>query len=498
MKTVFDTIFLGAGPAGTGPLLCALRRGDHPALLARGMLWIDRSDHMVAGTIGNHDILSDTAGSVLLECLRDHAAAPLAQVMDSPEADEVRRYASGPLPLTVAGRFLRALGGALRRIVDASGTSAFLPNTEVTRVEQRAREFVVDTVASDGTRCAFRARRVVFAMGGVQRRDALLDAPLAGALRLRHDFETKTVTSAELVTPQGLAAFAARLRDRVEPHVVVLGGSHSAMTAAWLALHRTGANFGKAGVEMYCRRTPKVFYPTRRDAALDRYLDWDDDDVCPVTGRVFRLAGLRFNSRELMRSVSGLGDAPAESRLKIVVFDSERDEARLRAALTRADAIVVAFGYRPRLVPLICGGRSVLDAVDTGRGPLVDGRCRVLDGDGAVVPDAYGIGLAAGFVPDGDLGGEPSFDGQTNGLWLYQNGVGERILDQLMSTNALDQARAEDPGSAPSVRATKTLSAAAAWLPPHDAEELRAAEQVAAPQPTGFVAETEEPFETGP
>ena len=44
----------------------------------------------------------------------------------------------------------------------------------------------------------------------------------------------------------------------------------------------------------------------------------------------------------------------------------------------------------------------------------------------------YGIGLAAGFVPWGRLGGEASFRGQANGLWLWQNDVGQMIVDQVL------------------------------------------------------------------
>jgi hypothetical protein len=45
---------------------------------------------------------------------------------------------------------------------------------------------------------------------------------------------------------------------------------------------------------------------------------------------------------------------------------------------------------------------------------------------------ALGIGLAAGFIPSGALGGEPSFRGQTNGIWLWQNGVGAMIFAALL------------------------------------------------------------------
>lgn len=65
---------------------------------------------------------------------------------------------------------------------------------------------------------------------------------------------------------------------------------------------------------------------------------------------------------------------------------------------------------------------------------MVDRHCRVLDAGGAAVPGLYGIGLAAGFVPWGRLGGEASFVGQANGLWLWQNDVGMMIVDQLLAT----------------------------------------------------------------
>jgi hypothetical protein len=64
--------------------------------------------------------------------------------------------------------------------------------------------------------------------------------------------------------------------------------------------------------------------------------------------------------------------------------------------------------------------------------PLVDGQCRIMDGEGAPIPGLFGIGLAAGFVPSGPLGGEPSFSGQANGLWLWQNDVGLLIANAVL------------------------------------------------------------------
>jgi len=63
---------------------------------------------------------------------------------------------------------------------------------------------------------------------------------------------------------------------------------------------------------------------------------------------------------------------------------------------------------------------------------MVDRYCRILDAHDQPIPSAFGIGLAAGFVPWGRMGGEASFRGQANGLWQWQNDVGQMIVDQVL------------------------------------------------------------------
>jgi hypothetical protein len=123
--------------------------------------------------------------------------------------------------------------------------------------------------------------------------------------------------------------------------------------------------------------------------------------------------------------------------MTLETFSPEKDGARIKEALDAADVIVPAFGYAPRTIPTFRGPERVTLFSETRyRAPLVDGACRVRLASGGTLPGAFAMGLASGFVPHGDLGGEPSFDGQTNGLWLYQNGIGEIILDQLLETRA--------------------------------------------------------------
>jgi hypothetical protein len=56
-----------------------------------------------------------------------------------------------------------------------------------------------------------------------------------------------------------------------------------------------------------------------------------------------------------------------------------------------------------------------------------------MDANGNPLPHLFAIGLASGFVPYGKLGGEPSFRGQANGLWLWQSDVGGLIVDAILA-----------------------------------------------------------------
>jgi len=96
--------------------------------------------------------------------------------------------------------------------------------------------------------------------------------------------------------------------------------------------------------------------------------------------------------------------------------------------------VVAALGYRPNALRVLDkhGAEIALFASTATTAPLVDDYCRVMDRLGEPIANLFGIGLAAGFVPHGRLGGEPSFTGQANGLWLWQNDVGAIIVKAVL------------------------------------------------------------------
>jgi hypothetical protein len=187
----------------------------------------------------------------------------------------------------------------------------------------------------------------------------------------------------------------------------------------------------------------RIFYPNVEAALADGYTEFGPDDICPISGRVFRLSGFRLDSRELIMRARGIGGRPAEPRLQLHRLGV--DDAASLELLDNADLVIAALGYRPRALPIFdeAGERVLLQSETGPQARLVDNYCRVADAKGDPLPHLFAIGLAAGFVPYGKLGGEKSFRGQANGLWLWQNDVGALIADAILSPTAKQEDVAE-------------------------------------------------------
>ena len=275
------------------------------------------------------------------------------------------------------------------------------------------------------------SRNVVIATGGHQPFDRLAEQRVAGAAladlagdRLRASDDVLALGGVE-------QAAAAALAARRAPRVVVIGGSTSALaTVALLLRSRPGIAFGAGGVSLLHRRPLRPFYPSVDAAHAEGFTDFGPEDVCPVSGFVYRLAGFRLEARELVLRMLGIDGRVPDPRVTLHRIGD--DEAAARDLIAGADVVIGALGYRPHALPVRDrDGVFVTLAAEQG-GTLVDRHCRVIDAQGAPLPGLFGIGLAAGFVPWGAMGGEPSFRGQANGLWQWQNDVGMMIVEQVL------------------------------------------------------------------
>jgi hypothetical protein len=437
----FYTLIVGAGPAGTGPLVNAMQRGELGALLESGICIVDRTAWMGRGSIGQYVINSDTFCNTFLECLQNEDDPIVQRVSASAAKQAMDTYRGGPVPLKVVGDFISELGAALRLTIDEHPSSQFIPCVEAKAVQMltdgRFQATFVNVDAQGGEAFEIIADNVVLAMGASQSWERTLQSPIIPGLNLAGRYADKAMLTNLVLSENGSGEIERRLQGSSQPKVVIIGASHSTTSSAWLLLNKVRVEFGEGDITILHREPFRIFYPSREAALEDGYTDFTDDDFCPSTNRLYRLAGLRFDSRELIKQIWGMGGTTPEKRVRLIPLDrsGENNPVDIEALLYEADIIIPAFGYRSNTVPIhdANGERVELMVSGDGAPPLVDDRCRVLDAAEQPIPNLYGIGLASGFRLTGKLGGEPSFRGQTNGLWLYQNGVGELILDQVLA-----------------------------------------------------------------
>ncbi|WP_343525985.1 DegT/DnrJ/EryC1/StrS family aminotransferase [Sphingomonas sp.] len=423
-------VVIGGGPAGTAMLTAASKNGTLTQLAKEGLILVERSARIGPGALGDYAIRSDTTAETFLSAVKDNPHPELAALETHPAGQVMADYCGAlGAPLTDTAPLLGATAQRLREIVTAHGGRVLTETEAVSAQRTDDGHWRTTLITPDGPR-NLTSRSIVVATGGYQT-DAQIAATMVAGRPLSEMAGDRLMRSDALLRLGGVEQAIERLSDRPAPRIVIIGASTSALAAAVLLLKSPDLALGAGGITLLVRHPPKPFYPTRAAAHADGFTDFTENDICPVSGFVLRLAGLRLESRELVLRMLSLGGRVPDPRVALHRI-AGHDDRRTRDLIAGADLVVGALGYRPRALPLLdAAGRSIALAHGVGR-PMVDRHCRILDADGRPVPGAYGIGLAAGFVPWGPLGGEKSFRGQANGLWLWQNNVGQMIVDQVL------------------------------------------------------------------
>jgi len=433
---IVNTLIVGGGPAGLAPLISASRSGLLDRILADGLALAERGDTVGAGRIGGYAINSDSTANTIVSCINDNPHPALAGLQDHPVVKAVAAYQANSVPLTLVGEFMTVLGGALRDAIVATGNEVLLGH-EAIRSKQLSDGFWQTKLRrlADGAETFVESRFVVLATGGHQPLSYLAQRCVGGRPLLPSCAE-KLLQSNEALTAAGMAAIADRLARGKSKRVAIVGSSSSAMACANAILQSSfGRELAAGAVTLLHRRPLHIFYPSAAEAQADGYNEFGPQDICPISGFVYRLSGLRLEARDLLMAVRGIGGRPREERLRLHQVGAGADATALQI-LDDADVVIAALGYRSRALPLFAssGRRLEVFADDSGTRPLVDSECRVMDRHGAPIDGLFGIGLGTGFFSRDLVGGELSFSGQTNSLWQWQNAVGGLIARQIQAT----------------------------------------------------------------
>ena len=440
----FRTVIVGGGPAGLAPLVSASRDGRLDKLLAGGLAIVESTDAIGAGRLGGYAINSDSTAETFLTAVTGHADKRLERLLSTQLCRDLAIEGRGAVPLAQAAALMHEIGVVLADATLDAGGGVLTRHEAVQARQGRDGTWTVTLRQIDsGLQYDITADALLLATGGEQSIDRLRGEAVAG-LPLWPTYERTLFLSDDALQPAGLALIRQRLARSPHPRVAIAGGSTSALAAAGLMLRACPeATRAPGSITILHRRPLRVFYASAEAARADGYTDFGPDDICPLSGFVYRLAGLRLDSRDLLMGILGVGGRPLERRVVLHRLDHSTSTDS-HNVLASADVVIAALGYRPRALTLCdAGGDEILLRGRLGKEPLVDGQCRICDGQGRPIANLFGIGLAAGFRPQGPLGGEPSFVGQANGLWLWQTAVGSMIVDALMAASPRETAPLE-------------------------------------------------------
>ena len=429
---VASVVVIGGGPAGTALLNAATKRGLLPDLAASGLVMVERETAIGGGRLGRYAITSDSTATTFLSAVKGNIHPELAAIETHPVGCAIRAYAdTAGVPLVEAGPLLRTMGRRLHGLVEQHGGSVLTGHTALNATRIGDRWTIRVKRLSDGYEFDQLAHNIVVATGGHQPFERLAHQQVAGAA-LCDLAGDRLLQSDDVLSIGGMEKVADLLATKRAPRIAIIGGSTSAI-ATIVRLLKTDIPFGANAITLLHRRPLRPFYPSVAAAQSEGFTDFGPDDICPVSGFVYRLAGFRLEARDLVLRQLGIDGRVPDPRVAVHQIDGSDAEAQ--AILKRADIVIAALGYRPFALPLADASGPI--ALAAGRGAaMVDKHCRIVADDGTPVPGAYGIGLAAGFVPWGAMGGEKSFVGQANGLWQWQNDVGLMIIDQLLQREA--------------------------------------------------------------
>ena len=428
---VLNTVLIGGGPAGVAFLISASKKGKLRDL-GSSLAVVERGPSLGAGQLPNYAITSDSTAETFLSAVKDNPEPSIAALMDHPASREIAQYVGKlGVPLYRTGPFLETMGQRVGAVVTEAGGSV-LTRHEVTDSRRTAAGLWQTRVRdlATGAERDLLSENIVIATGGYQSSSDIAAARIAGK-PLRKQVGERLMLCDDMLRSGGMERLRERITGKRAPKIAIIGASTSAIASAVLLL-KSDIPFGAESLILLHREDLRPWYPSAEAAHADGFTDFGPDDICPLSGFVYRLAGFRLEARELVLRMLRIGGRTPDPRVRLHQLDNADPEAA--RILAEADVVVAALGYRPHALPLLdaAGQRIALGAHAPGRPRLADQLCRVTDAEGSPLPGAYGIGLAAGFVPEGRLGGEKSFKGKANGLWQWQNDVGQLIVDQLL------------------------------------------------------------------
>ncbi len=431
----FGFAVAGFGPAGCGFIVHAIKSNAIKALIDQGLVIIDRSATPGAGKVGDYQLTGNSLSRAFLDCLDDPALAWLFDDLNEtePSIQRLRELEQDAPPLDIVGDFLRAMAKTtLDYLVEEYGVPVLL-ETEIDRIQLNDDGDYLLSLHNkkSGQAFAMATKNIISALGGRQAKKVVEETEVAPGIALGNATDHLMVSDDFLMMSDEAIRDAIPIDGGRAPDIVIVGGSHSAIST----IDRLTQALVPAGLKrltMLHASPLRLYFASAEEARAENYPFDDPGDICPMSGRVNRFGGLRYRSLDVAKSILKTGRMPEHDveihwmRLK------STDTSVISKALRDAPAVISAMGYQANLPPVIDAAGADVALCNWPRGVEVDGHGRVKTVYQGSLRGFYAIGIGSTLLRRSEaIGGETSFRGVADGVWLYHNHGGGVILNAL-------------------------------------------------------------------
>ncbi|ERO61508.1 hypothetical protein [Pseudomonas piscis] len=388
----YDVILCGAGPANIS-LLPELIRNEQA-----GRCLILEKNHVVgAGEIGQYRITANSLGGVFLEKFQDQEDRLSRFLKDTPQWRYLHENQDRAVELSQVGAFLEQIAAFV--MADKALRQRFVFSTDscVQAIRQLPEGGYLVSYSLDGVLMQAQCRKVICNLGGQPQQRG----PRHASCNINSDEFIKGLHDRQF-------------RTSAPDSVAILGSSHSAVSCLIRLVEQLDY---RGPITLLAKRDFKLFFDCAENARAQGY-HFTDADVCNASGRINRYSGLRYDSFEFARKVQrGQID-----NLQVVDI-STRSPEQVDALINSSAVLLNSTGYSARAVELLDADSRPIQLQQDAHGLLTNARLNPMAVDGRALEDFHTFGLGSGIKTGGDSGGEESFSGRIDGVWVYQHVV---------------------------------------------------------------------------
>ncbi len=435
----FENAICGVGPAGMGPIVCAYQDGLLDKVLDKGIVLIDRRKVLGVGSFGEYHITANSLGKVFLECLEKIKKDPsFFNLINHKYVKKLKLYSEKAPDLPVVAEYLGLLSEYLINRIKIYRNCSILRSTNILDIQQKETGlYAINIETNENGRSHTRkiyTHNIILNLGGQQSPNNYLYRSLWDDFNLS-SYQDRVIPSGALLKLSPL-----KLNNVVSTNfskIVVVGGSHSAFSVTMkLAELYQKASKIKREIFILHRNDIRLFFNDKQDAQEAHYLFDVEKDICKLSGRVNRFSGLRYNAFDFASKLLKTGQMKEENceinLHRISINPSLQQSKFLKNLFEMANLIIPCFGYQANLVPIYDNNGHLIPIRQELDGLYGDDKGRVYTKDNYLIPNIYSYGLGSGLKRSEKIGGELSFQGRLDGVWLYQNDIGRIILEQML------------------------------------------------------------------